>query len=1205
MLCLALLSVGLSPPAAVGQPASFGELHGLPRTQALEGRSFHVTGIVLCYDADWNQLYVQSGGSEEYLNPAGIHAALTPGRRVEITGTTAWAGDHPALTNIVLKQLDASPLPEPRRVELARLAQSTDVWIQTEGEVRVAETSKGRLGLLLRSGEAACIAYVMGPPGTNDWSSLVGSTVAVTGIVTRPTADRIILIVPSRDQLALSLGSNVSRQQETTQDLRPETQNSSLAKVPVNSVEALLGRSLGVWTNNRVRVQGSVVVARPEDYLVVKDPTGSIRARIMQAIVPPAGTRVNVWGFLRELPEEPILDDAYFEEVRSVSSSSSLLSSSIESQARERGGGRELTRVKEVTRLSVAEAALRPWVRLQGAVTYADASWSTAFVQDHAYAVYFELRQADVHPGDWVEIRGRACPGQFAPVVSNATVRVLGHTNLPAPVIAEFQDLADGHLDARRIELEGLVQRLAVEQGHLRLGLVSRQGRFNAVIPGFEQDPPPIQLLDARVRMRGVYGAEMNLRHQLSGVLLHVPSLDEVAVLEPAPVNPFALAVTPIGSVVTFDPSRQTGHRLKLRGVVTMNLPGQGLYLQDESGGIHVETMEAEPVAAGDLVEVLGFPALGEFSPRLEQGLVRKLGRGTWPAAVRTSAERILMSGTNDAALIQLEATLLQEVPDSARPQLFLRDGAVVFTAQVASRAQAHQAAGFRPGSLLRLTGICSIQGTDRHEPQGLRLLLAGPGSLKVLRVPPAWTGRHTAAVAGGALLLAMLVLGWVMVLRRQVRSRTRALAYERDLLSVLLENLPDAVYFKDRESRFLRFSKFFNRLFNVADPAEVQGRTDFDFFTEEHARPAFEDEQQIMRTGVPIIGKVEKETHKDGRVSWCLTSKIPWRDNQGQVIGTFGVSKDITALKEAELEVERIHKQLLEASRRAGMADVATSVLHNVGNVLNSINVSTSLLVQHTRQSKAAELSRVVDLLARHSADLGEFLTSDPKGRQVPRYLEELAAHLVGEKGRLMEELLSLTKHVEHVNTIIAMQQSYAGVAGVLETVPAAELVEDALRFNGEALARHGVGIVRQYGPRVPPVTVDKHKVLQILVNLVSNAKYACDEFGSLDRRLTVSVYSGQGKVKIAVEDNGVGIAPENLTRIFNHGFTTRKNGHGFGLHSAALAADELGGSLTAFSPGPGKGATFTLELPISLESKVLSRPRARCPDQYEDERA
>jgi PAS domain S-box-containing protein len=289
----------------------------------------------------------------------------------------------------------------------------------------------------------------------------------------------------------------------------------------------------------------------------------------------------------------------------------------------------------------------------------------------------------------------------------------------------------------------------------------------------------------------------------------------------------------------------------------------------------------------------------------------------------------------------------------------------------------------------------------------------------------------------------------------------------------------------------------------------------------------------------------------------------------------------EITERKRAELELDKTHKELLEASRQAGMAEVATSVLHNVGNVLNSVNVASSCMAESLKKSKAASLSKVVALLREHEADLGAFISSDPQGKQIPGYLAKLADHLAGEQTAALGELAQLQKNIEHIKEIVSTQQSCARVSGVAERVKAMDLVEDALRMNASSLSRRDIQILKAF-EELPPVMTQKHKVLQILVNLIRNANQACDESGHSDNRLTLRVARNQNGVSISVSDNGVGIPPENLTRIFAHGFTTKKDGHGFGLHGAALAAKELGGSLSVRSEGVGRGATFILELPL-----------------------
>jgi signal transduction histidine kinase len=285
--------------------------------------------------------------------------------------------------------------------------------------------------------------------------------------------------------------------------------------------------------------------------------------------------------------------------------------------------------------------------------------------------------------------------------------------------------------------------------------------------------------------------------------------------------------------------------------------------------------------------------------------------------------------------------------------------------------------------------------------------------------------------------------------------------------------------------------------------------------------------------------------------------------------------------VNERTRQLEETHKQLVAASRQAGMADVATSVLHNVGNVLNSVNVSVSLISDRVAKSKSGSIAKLASLMQEHADDLGTFITTDPKGQFLPKYISQMAAYMAEERAAVTQELDSLRKNVDHVKDIVAMQQTYARVSGVTEVIKLSDLVDDALRLNASALIRHDVRFFRDYDEGLPEITVDKHKALQILVNLIRNAKQACDASGVADKQLTMRIKTGGNRVQLSLSDNGVGIPPENIDRVFNHGFTTKKDGHGFGLHSSCLAAKEMNGTLTVRSDGEGKGATFTLELP------------------------
>ena len=209
---------------------------------------------------------------------------------------------------------------------------------------------------------------------------------------------------------------------------------------------------------------------------------------------------------------------------------------------------------------------------------------------------------------------------------------------------------------------------------------------------------------------------------------------------------------------------------------------------------------------------------------------------------------------------------------------------------------------------------------------------------------------------------------------------------------------------------------------------------------------------------------------------------------------------------------------------------------------------------------------------------------------------LAELGQRLDAERLKMHAELQGLAANIEHIKEIVAMQQNYAKVSGETESLAVTSLIEDSIRMNAAAFVRHGVTLERDFAP-VPFVSVDKHKVLQVLTNLLRNAKYAVDETTQPKKLITIGTrIEGKGFVAITVTDNGVGIAPENLTRIFAHGFTTRKEGHGFGLHSGALAAKEMGGELTAHSDGPGCGATFTITVPIAYDLTVATTTHV-CP--------
>jgi C4-dicarboxylate-specific signal transduction histidine kinase len=352
---------------------------------------------------------------------------------------------------------------------------------------------------------------------------------------------------------------------------------------------------------------------------------------------------------------------------------------------------------------------------------------------------------------------------------------------------------------------------------------------------------------------------------------------------------------------------------------------------------------------------------------------------------------------------------------------------------------------------------------------------------------------------------------------------------------------------------------------------------------------------EQISR---PLLAFV----HTTGRISagdFKVELDTRRQDELGQLARAFRLMADEVQQREEALrqanegleqrvdertrELKDVHRQLVQVARQAGRAEVATSVLHNVGNVLNSVHTSAMLARERLVGLQVEDVGHLAALLEERRNDLATFLTQDERGRNVMPFLSGLGQHLREECHEAVSLLDEVGRYTEHIGTIVKLQQDYTRTPRLNEPADLAELLEDALRINSAGLTRHEVKVVRKLSP-MPPVITDKHMVLMILVNLISNAKYALDGAPAERRCLTLRLESpAADRVRIEVSDNGMGIAPELLTRIFQHGFTTREEGHGFGLHSSALAAQELGGTLTAHSEGPGLGATFTLELPCT----------------------
>jgi len=280
------------------------------------------------------------------------------------------------------------------------------------------------------------------------------------------------------------------------------------------------------------------------------------------------------------------------------------------------------------------------------------------------------------------------------------------------------------------------------------------------------------------------------------------------------------------------------------------------------------------------------------------------------------------------------------------------------------------------------------------------------------------------------------------------------------------------------------------------------------------------------------------------------------------------------------KLEVSRA--ELVGTARAAGMSEIATGILHNVGNVLNSVNISATVLHQKIAEMGIDDLVKLSVIVTEHADDLPDFVENDPKGKHLQPYLSALTEHLGDQQELVLSEIESLNGGIDHIRELIKSQQNYAVKAELVENTSIIERIDEALNITNKALVTdENLQVTRNFA-EIPRLMTDKHKLLEILVNIIQNARQSIDASETADKQLALAVHeNGDEWIDISITDNGLGIIEENLEKVFHLGFTTRQGGHGYGLHTAANAAKELGGSLTAQSEGSGKGATFTLRIP------------------------
>ena len=801
-----------------------------------------------------------------------------------------------------------------------------------------------------------------------------------------------------------------------------------------------------------------------------------------------------------------------------------------------------LTRVEQIRNLTQDEANLGYPILVRAVVTYFNPDENDLFIQDSTAGIWVAIGDAKppIQPGQLVEVEGISGTPDFAPSIYKPRIRVLGQAPLPVARRVTFDRMASTQEDSQWVEIEGIVHNASKQGEALTLDVAAEGGRLNVEFPGFH-DAPPTSLVDAKVRIQGVCGAVFNQKNQMTGVILYSPSLNQLHIVEPAPTNAFLVPRRPIASLLRFTPQGASGHRVRVRGMVTFQQPGSSLFIKEENDGLQVHTLETTPVQAGDLVEVVGFPAVGEYAAVLQDAVFRRIEAGPSPVPIPVTVTQAL-DGSHDADFVRIQARLLDAIPGPGARTLNMESGNMLFLAQVEDGHSKKNPEALVPGSLLQLTGICMIEADESHNPRAFRILVRSLDEVMLVQPPPWWNIKRMLRIIA---ILAGLVLAstlWAMLLKRQVAEKTESIrdslqreAAARERYQELFENANDMVFTCDLEGNFSSLNKAGRRM-TGCDLPETLNMNLAQILAPEYSALGRQMLQEASQEGQRTY-EVEIVTKKNTRLRVDLGTRLIQRSGEPPQVQVIG--RDIT--RHRRLEDQLRHAQKMEAAGR-----LAGGVAHDFNNLLTVISGFGQLV-------------------------LGRLDPTDPK---YPHMAELLKAADRG--ATLTRQLLAFSRQQVLQPQVLDLNATLANINRMLR------------HLIGEDIE---LAIVP--GPGLGQVKADPGEIDQVILNLAVNARDAMPNGGKLilqteNVNLDEARASGHYPIRpgqyvlLTVSDTGCGMDAETQKHIFEPFFTTKEQGKGTGLGLATVhgIVHQSGGYIYVYTE-LGNGSCFKIYLP------------------------